>query len=107
MYNELNQYGIVTAPSLPYIALGRKNSDTSPLVLSFSALVSDTLAIRHEVWHDLQELLLRCGPLSTETLSVEGRMNQGPALMAGTCTVFQPRVSDQIPALLCWYWKEI
>ena len=49
MYNELNQYGIVTAPSLPYIALGRKNSDTSPLVLSFSALVSDTLAIRHEV----------------------------------------------------------
>lgn len=63
-------------PPPPYIAVGRKNSDTSPLVLSFSALVSDTLAIRHGVWHNLKELLLRCGPLSTETSSVGRRMNQ-------------------------------
>jgi hypothetical protein len=41
----------------PFILLGKK-SDTSPLVLSFSALVSDTLAIRHWVWQDLNELLL-------------------------------------------------
>ena len=70
-------------PLPPYNALGRKNSDTSPLVLSFSALVSDTLAIRHGVWHDLKELLLRCGPLSTETSSVESRMNQSQSCSHG------------------------
>ena len=53
-------------PSPLPLLQGEKISDTSPLVLSFSALVSDTLAIRHGLWQDLNELSRRCGLLSRD-----------------------------------------